>query len=263
MDTYTGNITLTIPAHGSTTWETAVDNNYVIIDAAIAANASNIASEASRAKSVEVTKANIASLANVAFTGSYNSLSNTPMLNYDAAGSAAAVQANVTAEITRAETVEALKANIASLANVAFTGSYTSLSNVPTLVFDAVGSANTVQANLTLEVSRAENAEANIANIITLLTASVSSKANISVLANVAFTGSYNDITNKPTFGNAAYANTTAFDTAGSAANVQANLTNAVANLVPKTLTINGQALTSNITLAIPTAIEFSDNDSI
>jgi len=78
-----------------------------------------------------------------------------------------------------------------------------------------------------------------------------------SSLATVATSGSYNDLNNKPTLGTAAAQNITAFDAAGSAATVQTNLTSEVTRattaeglLVAKTTTVNGHALSANVTVS-------------
>jgi hypothetical protein len=133
---------------------------------------------------------------------------------------------------------------ITDLSPVATSGSYNDLNNKPTLNFDPAGSASTVQGSLTAEVTRAEGVEAL--------------KANTSSLAPVAFSGDYADLSGTPTLGTAATQNSSAFDPAGTASTVQTNLTSETSRalaaeglLVPKTTTINGKALSSNVTLAI------------
>ena len=121
----------------------------------------------------------------------------------------------------------ALKANISSLANVAFTGSYTNLINTPTTVGSFINdktyqTAAEVNATIQAVVGAAPAALDTLAEIAAQLTAdefsavaltnvvatkasttyvdnALALKANISSLANVAFSGSYNDLINKPT----------------------------------------------------------------
>ena len=80
------------------------------------------------------------------------------------------------------------KANISSLATVATSGSYSDLSNKPTIDY-AISSTS-------------ENAVQN-----KVIYTALSNKADTSSLATVATTGSYNDLTNLPTLGTAASKN--------------------------------------------------------
>lgn len=193
------------------------------------------------------TKANTSSLATVATTGSYNDLTDKP----SSGGGAPAVStvagrtgdvvltksdvglANVdnTSDLgkpvsTAQQTALNLKANSADLATVATTGSYTDLSNKPTiptvpvtsvagktgavtLVKGDVGLANVDNtADSAKPVSTAQqtalDAKAAVFHThavsdVTGLADDLDAKADVADLAVVATTGSYNDLSDKPT----------------------------------------------------------------
>jgi len=154
------------------------------------------------------TKANISSLANVAFSGSYLDLTNVPPdvdLPIPANVSAFfndvgyitnanlgpyATTANVNAELT-------LKANISSLANVAFTGNYADLHGTPILSGNV--SSLTNDAGYITEANLAPYATtANVTTGFTAVYVALGTKVDTSALANIAFTGNYSDLKNIP-----------------------------------------------------------------
>lgn len=82
-------------------------------------------------------------------------------------------------------------------------------------------------------------------------TSDLAAKANTADLAAVATSGAYTDLTGRPTLGTAAASNTGDFATAAQGAlAATAVQPAALANYVPTTRTVNGQALSSNITLS-------------
>jgi hypothetical protein len=206
----------------------------------------------------------------------YSDLTGTPTLGtaaaqpttaFDAAGSAATVQTNLTAEISRATAAEALKANTSSLATVATSGSYADLTNKPSLgtaaaqstsAFDAAGTATTaaagVQTNLTTEVTRATTAE----GLLVAKTTTVNGHAlsgNVVVSASDLTTGTLPHAQLPALI--AADIPALSYDASGAAATVQTNLTAEVSRattaeglLVPKATTVNGHALSANVTVS-------------
>ena len=129
-------------------------------------------------------------LATVATTGNYNDLSNKPSIP------AAQVNADWNAASGVAEIL-----NKPSLATVATTGSYNDLSDKPYIPSGVIVDLNYNPVS--------ENAQAG-----TAVAEAIANKVDSSSLANVAFTGSYNDLSNTPVLGTAAYANTSDFATA-------------------------------------------------
>jgi hypothetical protein len=69
-------------------------------------------------------------------------------------------------------------------------------------------------------------------------------------LSLVATSGSYTDLTNQPTLGTAAAQPTSAFDASGTSAAETTRAEAAEALLVPKTVTVNGHALSANIVVS-------------
>ena len=133
-------------------------------------------------------------LATVATSGSYNDLSNKPTIP------AAQVQSNWTQTTTTA--VDYIK-NKPTLATVATSGSYNDLSNKPTI--PTVNNATlTIQKNGTTVKTFTANASSNVTANITVptKTSEITNDSNFVAsgdLATVATSGSYNDLSNKPT----------------------------------------------------------------
>lgn len=122
-------------------------------------------------------KANTAALAQVAFSGNYAHLSNTPVVDSELDNSSTnAIQNSVVAEAI------SQKADASSLAAVATSGSFNDLSDTPTI-------------DTTLSTS-STNAIQNKA-----VATELNKKANDNSLATVAKTGKYTDLINTPTIG--------------------------------------------------------------
>lgn len=138
-------------------------------------------------------------LATVATSGSYNDLSNKPIIP------AAQVQSNWTqSDNTKVDYIK----NKPSLATVATSGSYNDLSNKPTI--PTVNNATlTIQKNGTTVKTFTANASSNVTANITVPTKTsdltnngadnTSTYVEADELATVATSGSYNDLSNKPT----------------------------------------------------------------
>ena len=132
-------------------------------------------------------------LAKVATSGSYNDLSNKPTKVSDFTNDAAYLNYTGAAQLfydkSAADQLLALKANSADLATVATSGSYNDLSNKPTNVSDFTNDSGylnyTGAAQLFYDKAAADQ-------LLAL-------KANSADLATVATSGSYNDLSNKPT----------------------------------------------------------------
>ena len=137
-------------------------------------------------------KANISSLANVATTGSYNDLIDKPT-DLSSIPTVISAFTNDVGYVTSANISG--KANAATtLAGYGITDAYTKTATDALLATKAstITTANVISA-LGFTPYNATNPSGYITS------ASISNKANISSLANVAFTGSYNDLINKPT----------------------------------------------------------------
>nr|MCR4779628.1 hypothetical protein [Ruminiclostridium sp.] len=132
-------------------------------------------------------KANTADLAAVATSGSYNDLSNKPAIpaavTVDSALSAVSDNPVQNKVITAAL---GGKANTEDLAVVATSGSYNDLSNKPT-----------IPAAVTVDSALSSVSENPVQNKV--ITTALGGKANTADLAAVATSGSYNDLSNKPT----------------------------------------------------------------
>ena len=132
-------------------------------------------------------------LAKVATSGSYNDLSNKPTNVSDFTNDSGYLNYTGAAQLfydkTAADKLLALKANSADLATVATSGSYNDLSNKPTNVSDFTNDSGylnyTGAAQLFYDKTAADK-------LLAL-------KANSADLATVATSGSYNDLSNKPT----------------------------------------------------------------
>lgn len=164
------------------------------------------------------TNASWVNLSNVASTGNYNDLVNTPTIPAAQVNSDWNATSGV-AEILNKPTLSnvALSGeysdllNTPNLANVATTGEYSDLLNTPSIPSPQVNS----DWNSTSGVSE-------ILNKPTLSTVATTGDYNDLInkptipsnFANVAFTGDYSDLTNTPVLGTAAYANTSDFATA-------------------------------------------------
>lgn len=150
-------------------------------------------------------KANTADLATVAFSGSYNDLSNTPTIP------AAQVNSDWNATSGVAKIL-----NKPTLATVATSGSYNDLSNKPTIPaaqvqtdWDATTGMGVLLNKPTLATVATSGSYNDLTNKPTIPDAQVNSDWNATSgvakilnkpsLATVATSGSYNDLTNKPT----------------------------------------------------------------
>jgi len=168
-------------------------------------------------------KANTSSLATVATTGSYNDLADKPTIPTasvtSVAGKTGAVALNKTdvglanvdntADLakpvsTATQTALNSKANISDLATVATTGSYNDLLDKPVGGSSEVSSVAGRTGDVVL--TKADVGLANVDNtsdvskpISTATQAALDAKANISSLADVATSGSYNDLEDTPT----------------------------------------------------------------
>ena len=122
-------------------------------------------------------KANTADLATVAFSGSYNDLTNKPTIP------AAQVNSDWNATSGLAKIL-----NKPTLATVATSGSYNDLTNKPTLFSGDYNDLTNKPTIPAAQVNSDWNATSGLAKIL-----------NKPTLASVATSGSYNDLTNKPT----------------------------------------------------------------
>lgn len=141
-------------------------------------------------------------LANVAISGEYSDLSNTPVIPSAQVNSDWNATSGV-AEILNKPTLATVATtgsytdltNTPSLANVATTGSYDDLSNKPTIP----AAQQQVDWNATTGITSIIN-KPNLANIAT--TGEYSDLVNAPSLANVAISGEYSDLLNTPTIPN-------------------------------------------------------------
>jgi len=150
---------------------------------------------------------------------------------------------------TQVDTALGLKANTASLATVATSGSYADLTNKPTIpTVPTAVSAFTNDAGYQTS-----------ANVSSYVTTAIAGKANTSSLATVAtsgaysdltgkptlFSGSYTDLTNKPTLFSGAYSALTGAPTLATVAT-----SGLFADLLSKPTTLSGYGITDAITSA-------------
>lgn len=135
------------------------------------------------------------SLSPVATSGSYNDLINKPTL-----GTAAEKNVDYFATAAQGDLADTA-VQPSDLATVATTGSYNDLFDKPHIPSGVIVDLNYNPVS--------ENAQAG-----TAVAQAIANKVDSSSLANVAFTGSYNDLNNTPVLGTAAYANTSDFATA-------------------------------------------------
>lgn len=186
------NATLTIQKNGTTVKTfTANASSNVTANITVPTKTSDLTNDGADNTSTYVEADELAA---VATSGSYNDLSNKPTIP------AAQIQSDWTQTTTTAKDYIKNKPN---LATVATSGSYNDLSNKPTI--PTVNNATlTIQRNGTTVKTFTANASSNVTANITVptKTSDLSNDSNFvasTALATVATSGSYNDLTNKPT----------------------------------------------------------------